>query len=55
MSLLFSPLSSHWQASASDIVSLLAMTNDNEERECLKYYKTGSRQTMGTWGHEYVR
>ena len=43
------------QASASDIVSLLAMTNDNEERECLRYYKSGSRQTMGTWGHEYVR
>ena len=43
------------QAAASDIVSLLAMTNDNEERECLKYFKTGSGQPIGSWGHEYVR
>ena len=31
------------------------MTNDNDTRECLKYYKTGSGQPMGSWGHEYVR
>jgi len=43
------------KASVSDIVSLLAMTNDNEARECLHYYQSGTHQAMGTWGHEYVR
>ena len=43
------------QAGASDIISLLAMTNDDDKRECLAFYKTGSNQPMGSWGHEYVR
>ncbi len=31
------------------------MTIENSERACLKYYKTGSLQPMGSFGHEYVR
>ncbi|XP_076353645.1 regulatory particle non-ATPase 1 [Tachypleus tridentatus] len=38
----------------ADIVSILAMTI-SEERECLKYRLLGSREPIGSWGHEYVR
>lgn len=38
----------------ADIVSILAMTI-SEERECLKYRLLGSREEIGSWGHEYVR
>ncbi|KAM7286914.1 26S proteasome non-ATPase regulatory subunit 2 [Ixodes scapularis] len=38
----------------ADIVSILAMTI-SEERECLKYRLLGSREDIGSWGHEYVR
>ncbi|XP_077500646.1 regulatory particle non-ATPase 1 [Amblyomma americanum] len=38
----------------ADIISILAMTI-SEERECLKYRLVGSREEIGSWGHEYVR
>lgn len=38
----------------ADILSVLAMTI-SEKRECLKYRFLSSRETVGSWGHEYVR
>ncbi|CAH1786305.1 unnamed protein product [Owenia fusiformis] len=38
----------------ADVVSVLAMTI-SEERECLKYRLLGSKEEIGSWGHEYVR
>lgn len=38
----------------ADIISILAMTM-SEERECLAYRLLGSREEIGSWGHEYVR
>uniref|UniRef100_A0A646QHD2 26S proteasome non-ATPase regulatory subunit 2 n=1 Tax=Hemiscolopendra marginata TaxID=943146 RepID=A0A646QHD2_9MYRI len=38
----------------ADIVSILAMTL-SENRECLKYRLLGSKEEIGSWGHEYVR
>ncbi|GAB6029032.1 26S proteasome non-ATPase regulatory subunit 2 [Chamberlinius hualienensis] len=38
----------------ADIVSILAMTM-NGKQECLKYRILGSREEIGSWGHEYVR
>ena len=44
------------KALASDIVSLVAMTVENDEaRECLNYRFTGAQDPVATWGHEYVR
>jgi len=40
---------------ASDIVSLLAMTQPEGSLDCLKYRMTGSSEPIETWGHEYVR
>lgn len=45
---------SETKAFCADIVSILAMTI-SEERECLKYRLLGSREEIGSWGHEYVR
>jgi len=38
----------------ADVISVLGMTI-SEERECLKYRLIGSKDGVGTWGHEYVR
>lgn len=38
----------------ADIISILAMTM-SEERDCLRYRLLGSREEIGSWGHEYVR
>ncbi|XP_006811883.1 26S proteasome non-ATPase regulatory subunit 2-like [Saccoglossus kowalevskii] len=38
----------------ADIVSVLAMTL-SETRECLKYRLVGSKESLESWGHEYVR
>lgn len=38
----------------ADILSVLGMTI-SEKRECLKYRYLSSRETVGSWGHEYVR
>jgi len=38
----------------ADVISVLAMTN-TEGQETLKYRLLGSREDIGTWGHEYVR
>lgn len=38
----------------ADIISILAMTL-SESRECLKYRLLGSKEEIGSWGHEYVR
>ncbi|CAF0712055.1 unnamed protein product [Brachionus calyciflorus] len=38
----------------ADIVSVLGMTI-SDKRECLKYRYLSSRETVGSWGHEYVR
>lgn len=43
------------KAIASDVVSLLAMTQDDESRDCLHFRLTGSDKAIDTWGHEYVR
>jgi 26S proteasome regulatory subunit N1 len=42
----------------ADIISILSMTMSTEKYgsgECLKYRLLGSREEIGTWGHEYVR
>lgn len=38
----------------ADILSVLGMTI-SEKRDCLKYRYLSSRETVGSWGHEYVR
>jgi len=38
----------------ADIISVLGMTI-SEERDCLKYRLLGSKDDIGSWGHEYVR
>lgn len=38
----------------ADICSVLGMTI-SEKRECLKYRFLSSKETVGSWGHEYVR
>lgn len=38
----------------ADIISILAMTM-SENQECLKYRLLGSKEEIGSWGHEYVR
>lgn len=38
----------------ADIVSVLGMTT-TETRESLKYKLLGSKEELGSWGHEYVR
>eukprot|EP00041_Stephanoeca_diplocostata_P037281 m.1401556 g.1401556 ORF g.1401556 m.1401556 type:complete len:909 (+) comp25008_c0_seq5:69-2795(+) len=43
------------KAIASDVVSLLAMTQEDESRDCLHFRLTGSDKAIDTWGHEYVR
>jgi 26S proteasome regulatory subunit N1 len=40
----------------ADVLSLLAMTMAEEgKRESLDYKLLGSREDLGSWGHEYVR
>ena len=40
----------------ADVLSLLAMTMSEEgTRESLSYKLMGSRDDLGSWGHEYVR
>jgi len=38
----------------ADILSVLGMTI-SDKRECLKYRYLSSKETVGSWGHEYVR
>ncbi|XP_078696134.1 26S proteasome non-ATPase regulatory subunit 2-like [Branchiostoma floridae x Branchiostoma belcheri] len=38
----------------ADIVSVLAMVN-SDQRECLKFRMLGSKEELGSWGHEYVK
>lgn len=45
-----------FQAIVSDVVSLLAMTQEEEgSRDCLTFRLTGSDEKIETFGHEYVR
>ncbi|KAF9191026.1 proteasome regulatory particle base subunit [Haplosporangium sp. Z 767] len=39
----------------ADILSILAMTFDDDKLDTLKYRKLGSQNAIGSWGHEYVR
>ncbi|KAG0003047.1 proteasome regulatory particle base subunit [Entomortierella chlamydospora] len=39
----------------ADILSILAMTYDDDKLDTLKYRKLGSQNAIGSWGHEYVR
>ncbi|XP_014670026.1 PREDICTED: 26S proteasome non-ATPase regulatory subunit 2-like [Priapulus caudatus] len=38
----------------ADIISVLGMTM-SDARDCLKYRHLGSKEDIGSWGHEYVR
>ncbi|XP_033638428.1 26S proteasome non-ATPase regulatory subunit 2-like [Asterias rubens] len=38
----------------ADIISVLGMTM-SDNRDCLNYRLLGSKEDIGTWGHEYVR
>eukprot|EP00050_Salpingoeca_kvevrii_P004135 m.243554 g.243554 ORF g.243554 m.243554 type:complete len:831 (-) comp10951_c0_seq1:89-2581(-) len=38
----------------ADVVSLLAMTMDDGERDCLHYHMAGTNTALDSWGHEYV-
>ncbi|XP_022096378.1 26S proteasome non-ATPase regulatory subunit 2-like [Acanthaster planci] len=38
----------------ADIISVLGMTM-SDNRDCLNYRMLGSKEDIGTWGHEYVR
>ena len=43
-----------FQRFCADIISVLGMTfSDN--KESLKYRLLGSKESIGSWGHEYVR
>ena len=43
-----------FQRFCADIISVLGMTfSDN--KESLKYRLLGSKEAIGSWGHEYVR
>jgi len=42
------------QSFCADIISVLGMTW-MEGRESLKYKIMGSKEKIGSWGHEYVR
>ncbi|KAK3103587.1 hypothetical protein FSP39_020371 [Pinctada imbricata] len=39
----------------ADIISVMGMTKSGEERDSLKYRLLGSKEEIGSWGHEYVR
>ncbi|KAF9968022.1 proteasome regulatory particle base subunit [Mortierella alpina] len=39
----------------ADILSILAMTYDDDKLDTLKYRQLGSQNAIGSWGHEYVR
>ncbi|KAK3818398.1 MAG: armadillo-type protein [Benniella sp.] len=39
----------------ADILSILAMTYDDDKLDTLKYRKVGSQNAIGSWGHEYVK
>ncbi|KAF9143259.1 proteasome regulatory particle base subunit [Mortierella sp. GBA39] len=39
----------------ADILSILAMTYDDDKLDTLKYRLVGSKNAIGSWGHEYVR
>ncbi|KAG0266085.1 proteasome regulatory particle base subunit [Mortierella polycephala] len=39
----------------ADILSILAMTFDDDKLDTLKYRTLGSQNAIGSWGHEYVR
>ena len=44
----------YFQRFCADIISVLGMTfSDN--KESLKYRLLGSKEAIGSWGHEYVR
>ena len=44
----------YFQRFCADIISVLGMTfSDN--KESLKYRLLGSKEEIGSWGHEYVR
>ncbi len=38
----------------ADIISVLGMTI-SDKRECLKFRFLSSKESVGSWGHEYVR
>ncbi|XP_017771918.1 PREDICTED: 26S proteasome non-ATPase regulatory subunit 2 [Nicrophorus vespilloides] len=40
---------------AADVISVLAMTMGEGVRECLKYRLLSNLNSIGEWGHEYVR
>lgn len=42
------------QRFCADIISVLGMTM-SDGRESLKYRLMGSKEEIGSWGHEYVR
>eukprot|EP00730_Choanoeca_flexa_P015053 TRINITY_DN6813_c0_g1_i1.p1 TRINITY_DN6813_c0_g1~~TRINITY_DN6813_c0_g1_i1.p1 ORF type:complete len:889 (+),score=302.50 TRINITY_DN6813_c0_g1_i1:154-2820(+) len=43
------------KALTADVVSLLAMTFEDKERDCLNFRFKGSSESLAPWGHEYVR
>ncbi|KAG0345514.1 proteasome regulatory particle base subunit [Podila humilis] len=43
------------KAFLADILSILAMTYDDDKLDTLKYRQLGSKNEIGSWGHEYVR
>eukprot|EP00124_Ichthyophonus_hoferi_P001063 Ihof_evm3s49 gene=Ihof_evmTU3s49 len=40
---------------AGDIMSVMAMTMSEKPLECLRYRLVGTKDSVGSWGHEYVR
>lgn len=47
-------LALNFQRFCADVVSVLGMTM-SDSRDCLKYRILGSKEDIGSWGHEYVR
>eukprot|EP00045_Choanoeca_perplexa_P012108 m.130781 g.130781 ORF g.130781 m.130781 type:complete len:893 (+) comp15889_c0_seq1:159-2837(+) len=43
------------KAFTADVVSLLAMTFEENNRDCLNFRFKGSSESLASWGHEYVR
>lgn len=39
----------------ADIISVLAMAVEDQERHCLKFHLRGSLERVSSFGHPYIR
>ena len=53
--LLQDPTSRRNRELLADVLSVLAMTLDDKERDCLKFRLLGSNESVASFGHPYIR